>query len=409
MAWLDERNGRYHLCFRFGGTKYKKSLKTGNKKQANQLLARVEENIALVERGRLSIPDEADVATFLLSDGKMANKPAPKSAPTAPQTIGEVFEEYENDLPAGSLEANSLYTARIHMRHIEREIGKNTRLPDLTRSHLQAYINNRLKQAGQREGTVTPTTIRKELATLSSIWAFAASKNYVAGPFPNRPKLNFPKTAEKPRFQTWAEIERKIEHGGLEERQQEELWDALFLTLPEIQELMEHIREFARHEFLIPMVMMAAHTGARRSELLRSEISDIDFHANTLTIREKKRVRGTFTTRNVPLSEQLRDCLAAWLNIHPGGQHTFCFKGKPLSVNQARDHFNRTLAGSKWSVVRGYHVLRHSFASNAAAQGVDQRIINSWMGHQTEAMVRRYRHLLPNQQQAAIESIFGRQ
>jgi hypothetical protein len=40
---------------------------------------------------------------------------------------------------------------------------------------------------------------------------------------------------------------------------------------------------------------------------------------------------------------------------------------------------------------------------------VDQRLINAWVGHQTEEMVRRYRHLIPDQQQAAIRSVFGGQ
>jgi integrase len=57
--------------------------------------------------------------------------------------------------------------------------------------------------------------------------------------------------------------------------------------------------------------------------------------------------------------------------------------------------------------VQGCHVLRHSFASNCAQKGADQRIIDAWMGHQTEAMRRRYSHLFPDQQQAAIHSVFG--
>jgi hypothetical protein len=40
---------------------------------------------------------------------------------------------------------------------------------------------------------------------------------------------------------------------------------------------------------------------------------------------------------------------------------------------------------------------------------VDQRLINGWVGHQTEEMVRRYRHLIPDQQRAAIRSVFGGQ
>jgi integrase len=67
------------------------------------------------------------------------------------------------------------------------------------------------------------------------------------------------------------------------------------------------------------------------------------------------------------------------------------------------------VAGSKWGVLHGWHLFRHSFCSNCAAKGIDQRIINAWVGHQTEDMVRRYRHLIPDQQQSAIITVFGRQ
>jgi integrase len=57
---------------------------------------------------------------------------------------------------------------------------------------------------------------------------------------------------------------------------------------------------------------------------------------------------------------------------------------------------------SKWSVLRGYHVLRHSFASNLARHGVDQYKIDEFMGHQTDEMRRRYRHLFPEDRKSAI-------
>lgn len=52
----------------------------------------------------------------------------------------------------------------------------------------------------------------------------------------------------------------------------------------------------------------------------------------------------------------------------------------------------------------GFHTYRHSFASNLAAAGVDQRLIDEFMGHTTEAMRKRYRHLFPTNKRSAIES-----
>ncbi len=65
---------------------------------------------------------------------------------------------------------------------------------------------------------------------------------------------------------------------------------------------------------------------------------------------------------------------------------------EPLTVGECHIHFKKTLARSKWSVVKGLHTLRHSVASCLAAAGVDQRIIDDMLGHVTEEMRRRYRH-----------------
>jgi integrase len=167
------------------------------------------------------------------------------------------------------------------------------------------------------------------------------------------------------------------------------------------------------------MFCFAAHTGARRCEMLRAHISDVDLEAETVSINERKRARSKRTCRRVALTPFLAGVLKDWIAAHPGGQHLFChelrvFRSKtkrtgygPLTRDEAGDHFKRTLAGSKWDKLRGWHVLRHSFASNLAAKGVDQRVIDEWMGHQTDEMRKRYRHLLPDQQRQALRLVFG--
>jgi integrase len=118
-----------------------------------------------------------------------------------------------------------------------------------------------------------------------------------------------------------------------------------------------------------PMFTLAAYTGARRSELLRSQLSDIDFKDKVVTIREKKRVRGKLTTRRVPLSPPLERVLKAWLKIHPGGPHTFCHdtaviersrksqqRGDgpiALTGDEAAHHFRQTVKDSRWEVLKG--------------------------------------------------------
>ena len=58
-------------------------------------------------------------------------------------------------------------------------------------------------------------------------------------------------------------------------------------------------------------------------------------------------------------------------------------------------------------MIRGWHVFRHSFISACASRGIDQRLIDEWVGHTTEEMRRRYRHLYPSVQRQALDSVFG--
>jgi len=91
------------------------------------------------------------------------------------------------------------------------------------------------------------------------------------------------------------------------------------------------------------------------------------------------------------MSERLYQAMSVWYANHPGGSHTFCIGiGTPLTSWTVRNVYDRAAADSTWKHLRGYHVFRHSFASNLASGGVDQRIIDEWMGHQTEEMRRRY-------------------
>ena len=97
--------------------------------------------------------------------------------------------------------------------------------------------------------------------------------------------------------------------------------------------------------------------------------------------------------------------MADWLDRHPGGQYTITADGQsPLSKDAAHHHFRKTLQATKFSVVRGFHVFRHSMCSNLASKGVSQAIIDSIVGHQTEEMRRRYRHLFPKDRQTGSRS-----
>jgi site-specific recombinase XerD len=100
--------------------------------------------------------------------------------------------------------------------------------------------------------------------------------------------------------------------------------------------------------------------------------------------------------------------LTTWVAEHPGGTYLFCADrdAGALSERDCHREFRQTVAGSKWEVVRGFHVLRHSFISCLASAAIDQRVIDDIVGHQTDEQRKRYRHLYPNVLQDAIGRAF---
>ena len=122
------------------------------------------ENIQLVESGRLRLPPQVDVAAFLLSDGAIN-----RDQNTDPRTPLRTFEEFSHaflsSIPTGSLEKNTQ-----HDDHppgaFQESARRDFRLPLTQLEDLQKYVEIRSMDKGNRGKTLSPTTIRREIATL---------------------------------------------------------------------------------------------------------------------------------------------------------------------------------------------------------------------------------------------------
>jgi integrase len=432
VAAIQARNGTYRILFRYEGKQYTYPVGQVSELDAKLALTKVENWLGRI-KARLVTPPPADrILEFIQHDGVLPDRcQAPVKAAL---TLAALRDDYLQ-LHTSVLDPRTVADMRGHWKHLARLLGGNTQAETLGLSTLQKYVMDRVGEG------VEAATAQKEIVTLRTCWNWGARMSLLTGAFPNK-GLRYPKGKEKPPFMTAAEVRKRIAAG-----ESGDLWESVFLTRPEIDGLLETVKAQSAYPWVYPMFCFCAHTGARRSEMLRARVTDIDLEAGTALIREKKRRRSVKeSTRRVPLSPFLRDALKDWLAVHPGGTFLFCHSGvvgrskkrsrttghkgdktrastksgrlatvqeretpaeSALTRTEASDHFNRTLAGTEWENLTGWHALRHSFVSNCAAAGVDQRLIDAWAGHTTEDMRRRYRHLIPSVEQQAIKQVFG--
>jgi len=407
-ALICSSSGVWRIRFRYAGRQFYRSLDTRSERDALQAKAQVEETIGLLNRGRISVPDNAtldEAGQFILSGGREVR---PRRQPRLREscTLSQAAEAYFESFPPGSKAESSLSTERSHRDHLLRILGRGTQLREIGVEQLQSYVNSRSQQNGKTGQKVQPVTIRKELATFRQIRNCGKSRGWVESELPLK-DVRLPRDRAKPPFQTWEEIQREVARLAPEDRP--ETWENLFLREAEILKLLDHVRDHARHAFVYPMFAFAALTGARRSEILRSHLEDFDLDRKLVRIRERKRRHDASESfRYVQIGDRLERCMRGWLSSHPGGRYTVCqVPDSPLTKDRANHHFAQTLADSKWSVLKGFHTLRHSFASVCAMKGIPDAIINAWMGHMTNEMRDRYRHLAPEQTQAAMATLFG--
>ncbi|MEZ6121270.1 MAG: hypothetical protein R3C28_32535 [Pirellulaceae bacterium] len=314
MAWLQRKNkgSNFLIQFRFQGRKFSRSLKTNSETEALACKARLEETIRFVENGRILLPTPCDdVAGFLLSGGKTPARTEPQKL----IALDQAFDGYLKSLPRNSYEPSTLSITKFRMNVLRRLLGKNTPLRSLHKSKLQEFVNRRALETGKHGRPIHPSTIKSDLRVLSVVWTYAEDEGFVDSPFPGR-RLRLPKAVAKLPFQTVEQIRKILDGKSYTVQERKVVWQRVFLTVDEIDNLLNHVAATAEYPFVYPMFVMAAHTGARRSELIRSCCDDVMFEAQQVSIREKKRVRGRQSIRTVPMSSRLHEAMST-LVCHP--------------------------------------------------------------------------------------------
>ncbi|MCG2720577.1 MAG: site-specific integrase [Thermodesulfovibrionales bacterium] len=131
--------------------------------------------------------------------------------------------------------------------------------------------------------------------------------------------------------------------------------------------------------------------GLRLSEGLALKVQDIDSSRMLLWVRNGKGGKD----RCVPLPERLLELLRVYWKLHRPRLYLFPNQKnrKPLCAATLQKTFKIVLLQSGIRKEASIHTLRHSYATHLLERGINLRVIQEVLGHQSPQTTARYTHL----------------
>lgn len=142
------------------------------------------------------------------------------------------------------------------------------------------------------------------------------------------------------------------------------------------------------------LVRGALMTGARYSELCRLAVRDINLDARSAAIRESKGGKP----RHLALTDEGVALFRSLVTGRASNASVFLRDdGEPWKPAQATRPITEACRGASIAPAIGFHVLRHTYASTLAMNGVPMGVIAAQLGHaDTRITEKHYAHLAPS-------------
>lgn len=285
-------------------------------------------------------------------------------------------EWYKNYVePSSKTKTRENYESIIEKRLIP-EFGEYE-LCELTPFIIQKYITELLRVGNKRTGEgLSPNTVNGIVTVIQNSLKFA----YMLGEIKeySADKIKRPKKTEKNVSCFTMNEQKKIEKTVLNHKKS---------------------KMFG--------IVLCLYTGLRIGELLALEWKDVDFANRTLSVNKTchdgKSADGTFcriiespktqtSKRIIPLPKQIVLLLRHIKRLSDSNFVVSDKKGIPLSVRSYQSTFSRLL--NKLNIEhRGFHSLRHTFATRALECNMDVKTLSEILGHKNAAItLNRYAH-----------------
>jgi integrase len=291
----------------------------------------------------------------------------PNSSEQRPQkvTFAELVDDANKHLVSERTAAHA-YDTGLKFNRMLPAFGKRE-AESITRQEVLDWLD---EQAEEHEWS--DTTRNRYVAAFSLIYSVAS-----------------PDGTKKLTIKPWGRITRR----------QEDNSRVRFLSQEEEAAISKQLLE--RYPDYLNVFILALHTGARTSEVLRGQVGDYNSQTSMIKIHQTKDSRKP-KVRFVPMTPM---AVAAY-----GAMAADKEKGAPLCTNRSgkplyemRYWFLRALEASGVKDFT-FHDVRHTAASRWVMSGVPLAAVAKYLGHSGAGMVMRYAHLQPEVNAKAINA-----
>lgn len=284
---------------------------------------------------------------------------------------------------------------------LKAEFGK-LKLKDVTTMRVESFINKRLKTVTVRveksaEGKRTPkprspTTVRKEVTLLSSIFNMARAERLIG---------------ENPCDFIRKAVKKKIPARRRRERA---------MTVAEEGLLVPQLA--GRREHLLPVVRVALWTGMRKGEILRLEKRDLNF-SDAPVEREVRGERYTVPPgwlfversksgrpRSVPMCRKAWEILKPLCDEAVTGRYVFENLRTGAAILDIKRGYTSAVGAAGIDDLT-FHDLRHTWSTRAEELGVPEAVRRDILGHSPGTMTASYTHSYAEARERAVELVSG--